>query len=1115
MRQGIAEDSKNKSTEAEDDGDWLGYGAYADALWARVIRALNQDQEGKTPLGDDPLVVGIFGEWGAGKSHLLKLIYNQAQDQSRRDIAERVLSVTSGLPLTITVPVMFQPWKYEHEPHLHVPLAIHVADALDEAWKKLPADFETVKVWASDATKTLSELGDKVESVQKVARKLGKFWQGLQKAVKSDAAEVVAGTLDVLAASVGAPPVLSAGLSKAKDALGDSEDDSDTAKNKEETSGDKPKQSVKADDKPSPFAHSSDGLAFYRINKLVRAMTRPKLDKKLLKAAGIKVADGIEFDLRINFVVFVDDLDRCLPEKAVQTLELIKTTFNTESFAFVLALDDEVIERGIGHRYKEYKLLDKKPEMPITGFEYLEKIVHVPFRLPALSEAEAAEFVARYERKVQPNEAQLWFQEREEIAKPFRLGYSKLGGADLLSGGQSVNPSLLDIALSGFDSYMPRKLTRLVELMHQVAQIARERKSPLSLSPSSGVDVRVVLALLMIQLFQPELHRILRRRDESFPTLLMAFSSRGNPSDTGAPDFPNPHLSDIDLWRWAIEPRPAKPVEWAPPSVDQSYSHAVAAIDKYHIGEENLAARNTAQQVRLPLVVQLIEHRSAHRHVFDVLKIAHKLAEAMEATQSNPHALNFGPYKTLLSKGGDRASTDGVRIPASPITNPWLQSDERVRFALRDVNELVQDLFSTDTASQANIASRHELQSGKALDARTLKTLEGALKIRLAAATLDDSLRLQLLSGLRFLAPYIGRSDGQSLWALVEKTVDILKDTEPKLRAQWGDVRSAFGRDQRFDPERPYKMRQRFQGHSEDDEPIPGFVRIASGRFMMGSDHGQDKVDNPEREATLLNAFYLQRTPVTVEQYAGFVRAGGYGQDQWWDHQGIAWRDGLFNSKAENKEFNEHLSRRSGDLRHQPMEWADQLAAGVRPVWGINWFEARAYCRWLDGQLAAELGIIPALRGLQVQLPTELQWERASRAASLANSDTRIWTWGNDESLAQQKANLSQAIGGVCTVGLYDPNPIGLYDMAGNVWEWMDNLYRPEPDSFERIARDLTQKSGKSHDHSDCPALRGGSWTHDPDGARCSCRSGPRPDYWSNYIGFRLALSTPISEFGF
>ena len=59
----------------------------------------------------------------------------------------------------------------------------------------------------------------------------------------------------------------------------------------------------------------------------------------------------------------------------------------------MLALDEEVIERGIGHRYQAYNFAGKKPEMPITGFEYLENFVHLPFRLPALSSIDAANYI--------------------------------------------------------------------------------------------------------------------------------------------------------------------------------------------------------------------------------------------------------------------------------------------------------------------------------------------------------------------------------------------------------------------------------------------------------------------------------------------------------------------------------------------------------------------------------------------------------------------------------------------------------------------------------------------------------------------------------------------------
>ena len=172
---------------ASDPSDWLGYGAYADALWIRTMRAMDKDKDGMQALGDDPLVIGIFGEWGAGKSHLLKLVYRLAQDQSARDIAHRVLMAPThekgDLPLTVTVPVMFQPWKYEHEPHLHVPLAIHIADALEDAWKKLPSDIEKLKVWVATSADLAKTAEDKLKTATKALDKFNAFFKKTQECV--------------------------------------------------------------------------------------------------------------------------------------------------------------------------------------------------------------------------------------------------------------------------------------------------------------------------------------------------------------------------------------------------------------------------------------------------------------------------------------------------------------------------------------------------------------------------------------------------------------------------------------------------------------------------------------------------------------------------------------------------------------------------------------------------------------------------------------------------------------------------------------------------------------------------------------------------------------------
>ena len=808
------------------EGDWLGYGAYADALWIRTMRALDKDKDGKQALGDDPLVIGIFGEWGAGKSHLLKLVYRLAQHQSARDIADRVLKAPThekgDLPLTVTVPVMFQPWKYEHEPHLHVPLAIHVADALEDAWTRLPADFEQVKVWVERGSEGVKDVAEKLESAKGWIDKLGKFWNGAKKVVKSDAAKVVAGTVDVLATAMGVPPLLSVGLSKAREHLGHEDDlhdldavDPEAKKAESSNKADAPVKKSRAEQRAQKFSHSEDGLAFYRIHTLMHAMTRPKRSAKLLKSAGLKIADGIEFDLRINFVVFVDDLDRCLPEKAVETLELIKTMFNTESFAFVLALDDEVIERGIGHRYKEYQLVGKKPEMPITGFEYLEKIVHLPFRLPALTREQAGAFVRRYEADIEPDALLRWFEPVKQTvaaySKPLLGKGAESSPADSAGdpGRTMQRPDLLDLALSGFDAYMPRKLIRMVELLHQVAKIAAIRKAPLQLTATGSIDVRVVLALLLVQLFQPELYRILRRREESFPALLAAFAKKDDGTKDGARELNDARVSDIDLWQWAVNSGHTGPRDlWDPQNFDQIYGYAVQQIARVHIADS--FERVNAQIIRLPMVAQIIGHRAVNRHVFDVLKLMTALAASMESTNSEPRRLTFRPYLSLLSQPPvsltvELEATLALGASASASLGTVVTTDARLRFNLRSTSELAQSLLSADTAVQANLASRNELREGEVLVQGVADALAVELQHMMAVADANDPgamarSKKNLLNGLQYLAPYIEQDEGTALWKLVVDTVDLTEEKDPKLRALWGDVRAKLGCDPRFEP---------------------------------------------------------------------------------------------------------------------------------------------------------------------------------------------------------------------------------------------------------------------------------------------------------------------------
>lgn len=97
-----------------------------------------------------------------------------------------------------------------------------------------------------------------------------------------------------------------------------------------------------------------------------------------------------------RLVVFVDDLDRCLPEKAIEVLEAIKLFLDAENCVFVLGLDQEVIARGIEMKYKELGAKqdsDNQQRFTIEGVRYLEKIIQLPFQIPPVEQTDMGEFV--------------------------------------------------------------------------------------------------------------------------------------------------------------------------------------------------------------------------------------------------------------------------------------------------------------------------------------------------------------------------------------------------------------------------------------------------------------------------------------------------------------------------------------------------------------------------------------------------------------------------------------------------------------------------------------------------------------------------------------------------
>jgi formylglycine-generating enzyme required for sulfatase activity len=1068
--------------------DALGYDAYAKTLWARIEQGLNRDAiTGK--LGDDPLVVGIFGEWGAGKSFLL----NSIRSLSIARLAEQKALQDNDPGVTLTIPVWFQAWKYEHEAHLHVPLLLHVMNALKDALREPPS-----------IAGQLVEVGAKAvmvaETIAKPAGKLLKAANAVFPIVQK-----VIGSVSVFGVSLNIPGEIGDWLETAADAAEGAEGD------KKDDAADKKNQAEKA--RKDPKSHGAkateDGLYFYRIHELLAALTRPgKYEGRKDLFDGAKVTK----ETRINFVVFVDDLDRCLPEKAVAVLELIKTVFNVESFAFVLALDDEVIERGISHRYQDYALGNKKSEMPITGFEYLEKIVHLPFRLPALTYADALRFLQRKEQALVTLKtptglaATQWFS-----PLPTNVDARRYVALDQFSKTEAYRPqqhkielNLAQLVLAAFDGYVPRKLDRVVELFHQVVNIAAERGRPLGVALGDDADPRVVLSLVLLQLFQPELYRCLKRTGNGFDVL----------RDSMKDNTLSPVFSDQDLLHWAcygIRPPLVKDAEARSGEADTPPIDIAETL--HRIAKLGDSERYPAQRIRLPIVERMLEHRAAQRHVFDPLKLFSELNKSFADVPLA--ATDTRSYYSLLTLervlGGTEAPlqltrTYTVEVP-QPVTDLAAAGAMGEKLAvtlsdppppaavnvvvLADVRSVYAALISAEASDQTDVANRAGLQPGAVLAASSAAELfalvNGWINNKTPGSAAPTALKQQLLRGLLSLAPHLAKDDAQRFWALVSDCVTLparpntLLD-DPKVAALYAEVRAALGQDDRFDLVRPYLMKARFAGHNED-EPIPGFVRVLPSEFTMGYPSKNGKRPRP---ATIDAPFYVARTLTTVTQYALFVQANGYeAGEAIWNRHGVEW---LTQSKG----------------RRMPARWNKQLEHLSRPVTDITWFEARAYAQWLSGLMRKTLDAA-GLTGYKVRLPTEPQWERAARASSLSDTHRQRWPWGDDASTIAQRANvLATGIGCPSTVGMFAPNAVGLHDISGNLREWMDNCYKQlQGNYFPRVQpTDRYEAFAPSR-----LSLRGGSWVDDAEDATCSDRFGLLPDSSVNYVGLRVVLS--------
>lgn len=238
----------------------------------------------------------------------------------------------------------------------------------------------------------------------------------------------------------------------------------------------------------------------------------------------------------------------------------------------------------------------------------------------------------------------------------------------------------------------------------------------------------------------------------------------------------------------------------------------------------------------------------------------------------------------------------------------------------------------------------------------------------------------------------------------------------------------------------------------EQAPEINGMVYIPAGEFIMGSSNEDlrksAEIDEFPKQTVWLDAFYMDIHEVTNVEYKVFV-------DSMKVRPPYHWKDGSY-----------------------------PVGRDGYPVSGISWFEAAQYAHFMGKRL-----------------PTEREWEKASRG-----TDGRRYPWGDE--FDNKKANNGDS---PMAIMQYPEgrSPYGLYDMAGNVAEWVDSWFAPYPRAeSDELDEDISNHK-PMYGKKKYRVYRGGSWNNYGKYLRCANREKDKPTARWSTIGFRCAMDPP------
>ena len=265
---------------------------------------------------------------------------------------------------------------------------------------------------------------------------------------------------------------------------------------------------------------------------------------------------------------------------------------------------------------------------------------------------------------------------------------------------------------------------------------------------------------------------------------------------------------------------------------------------------------------------------------------------------------------------------------------------------------------------------------------------------------------------------------------------------------------------------------QEVPGDKTDGEPgkdVPeDMVLIPAGKFQMGSIDADADGDEKPVHTVDVDAFYMDTHEVTNAAYKAFVDANPQ------------WRKGNIQPEFHDGDY---LSDWNGN--NYPAGKANH------PVTYVSWYAAMAYAAWAEKRL-----------------PTEAEWEYAARGGL----EGQKYPWG--DTISPENANYYPHVGEATAVGQYAANDYGLFDIAGNVWEWcldewIFDFYAVSPDRNPPGAPTIRSIQENFASVKSARVLRSGSWNSKAHGVRVANREFYEPMLTSSVFGFRCVRDVP------